>query len=181
MIKMLEIEKLFDLSQEIKKADLLVVLKEEVSNIHITDIMRASTFLKEDAKYVQASYREGYMKAYVEGFILRITDLKNDKSHHGGYVDLDEFKKALKLLGDQRAQLEIEGNFDPCFSKLYVIMSIYTSFVLEEPIHVVGTPFPGGFEVKFQDGEYLCPVKDKQKDNPGAVCGFCIAKQEEGV
>ena len=179
MIEMF-IEK-FDLSQEIKKIDLLAVLKEEVSNIHITDIMRACAFLREDAKYVQASYREGYRKAYVEGFILRITDLKNDKSHHEGYVDLEEFKKALKLLRDQRAQLEIEGNFDPCFSNLYTIMSLYTSFVLEEPIHVVGTPFPGGFEVKFQDGEYLCPVKDKQKDNPGAVCGFCIAKQEEDI
>ncbi|MCE7698668.1 MAG: DUF2115 family protein, partial [Methanobacterium paludis] len=26
-----------------------------------------------------------------------------------------------------------------------------------------------------------CPVKEKQKENPGAVCGFCIAEQEEGV
>ncbi|MDP3622609.1 MAG: DUF2115 family protein, partial [Methanobacteriaceae archaeon] len=25
------------------------------------------------------------------------------------------------------------------------------------------------------------PVKESQKDNPGAVCGFCIAEQDESV
>ena len=50
-----------------------------------------------------------------------------------------------------------------------------------EPIHPVGTPFPGGFEVKYEDDIYLCPVKDKQKDNPNAVCGFCIAEQDKSV
>ena len=178
---MLKIEKQLDLAGEIKKTDLLLVLKKEVSNIHIKDIMRACAFLREDAKYVQASYREGFAKAYVEGFILRVRDLKNDKTKYEGCVDLDELKKALKLLKDQRAQIELEKNYDPCFSDLYVIMSLYTTFVLEEPVHVVGTPFPGGLEVKKLDSTYLCPVKDKQKDNPRAVCGFCIAEQDPEV
>jgi uncharacterized protein (UPF0305 family) len=42
----------------------------------------------------------------------------------------------------------------------------------------VGTPFPGGFKVKYEGGKYPCPVKERQKDNPGAVCGFCIAEQD---
>jgi Uncharacterized protein conserved in archaea len=37
----------------------------------------------------------------------------------------------------------------------------------------------GGFKVKYENGIYLCPVKGNQKDNPGAVCGFCIAEQDE--
>jgi Uncharacterized protein conserved in archaea len=39
----------------------------------------------------------------------------------------------------------------------------------------------GGFEVKYENGTYFCPVKDKQKDNPSAVCGFCIAEQDEDI
>lgn len=30
---------------------------------------------------------------------------------------------------------------------------------LEEAVHPVNTPFPGGFKVKFDDNKYLCPVK----------------------
>ncbi|MGZ7108680.1 MAG: DUF2115 family protein, partial [Methanobacterium sp.] len=67
------------------------------------------------------------------------------------------------------------------FFKIYKIVSLYTTFILDEPIHVVGTPFPGGFKVKYENGRYLCPVKEKQKDNPGAVCGFCIAEQDVDV
>jgi uncharacterized protein (UPF0305 family) len=67
---------------------------------------------------------------------------------------------------------------DPYFPIIYQIISIYTSYVLDEPIHVVGTEFPGGFKVRYADGKYLCPVKEKQKNNPNAVCGFCIAEQD---
>ncbi|HML04306.1 MAG TPA: DUF2115 family protein, partial [Methanobacterium sp.] len=71
----------------------------------------------------------------------------------------------------------IESNF----FRIYEVVSLYTTFILEEPIHMVGTLFPGGFRVKFEGKTYYCPVKEKQKDNPGAVCGFCIAEQDEDV
>jgi uncharacterized protein (UPF0305 family) len=32
--------------------------------------------------------------------------------------------------------------------------------------------------VKYDGKNYLCPVKERQKDNPGAFCGFCISKQD---
>ncbi|MEN6592103.1 MAG: DUF2115 family protein [Methanobacterium sp.] len=30
-------------------------------------------------------------------------------------------------------------------------------------------------------GTYYCPVKENQKDNPGAVCGICISEQDKKV
>ncbi|MEN4018708.1 MAG: DUF2115 family protein [Methanobacterium sp.] len=32
-----------------------------------------------------------------------------------------------------------------------------------------------------EDRKYLCPVKENQKNNPRAVCGFCIAEQDEDM
>ena len=64
------------------------------------------------------------------------------------------------------------------FSIIYKIISLYTTFILKESIHPVGTPFTGGLVVKYDGKDYLCPVKERQKDNPGAVCGFCISKQD---
>ncbi len=176
------IEMLFKLelevSEEIKKEDLIEALKKEAANIHITDIMKAWAFLLEDAKFVQEVYRTEYAKAYGKSFFIRIKELKDDVAKYDEYIDLNEYKKAMKLLNDQEKQMEETENFDPCFAKVYRIISLYTTFVLDEPIHVVGTPFPGGFHVKYEEGIYYCPVKEKQKDNPGAVCGFCIAEQD---
>jgi uncharacterized protein (UPF0305 family) len=47
---------------------------------------------------------------------------------------------------------------------------------MEEPVHPVGTPLPGVFQVKYNGEKNLCPVKEQQKNNSGAVCGFCISE-----
>lgn len=170
-----------DFTKKIKKEKLLVVLKKEAADISIINIMKASTFLSEDAKYVQASYRKEYIKSYTEAFIIRLKDLRDNKENYDEHVNPDELKDAIELLKEQEAQVQEGKGFDSHFFKIYKIMSIYTTFVLEEPVHPPGTPFPGGFKVKYECGIYLCPVKESQKNNPGAVCGFCIAEQDEDM
>lgn len=167
-----------DSSQSLNKKELMSVLKDEASNVCIRDIMKASIFLSDDSKYVQKSYREEYLHAYTEAFITRIKVLKDDKEEYRGDLDNAKLKEALSLLNDQESQIKLGVGFDPSFFEIYKIMSIYTTFILEEAVHPPGTPFPGGFKVKFDGDKYLCPVKERQKDNPGAVCGFCIASQD---
>lgn len=176
MIMIFEEEELVD--NELTTYELLRKLKKEAKNIHITDIMGACNFLLEEGKYVQPSYREKFHKAYMKSFILRIREVKEDKTINNEIVDIIELKNALKLLKEQEENILRVYPHDPNFSKIYQILSIYTTFVLDEPIHVIGTEFPGGFKVKIDNGKYLCPVKEKQKDNPNAVCGFCIAEQD---
>ncbi len=43
--------------EKLNKDELLSILKKEAFNINIIDIMNASIFLSEEAKYVQGSYR----------------------------------------------------------------------------------------------------------------------------
>lgn len=170
-----------DFTKEIRKYELLFVLKKEAANISIMDIMAAHAYLVDEGKYVQGNYREEYLKAYSKGFILRVKEIRDSKGKFEGIVDPDELKEALELLNEQEKMLIKLKSNESHFFGIYRVVSIYTTFILGEPIHVVGTPFPGGFEVKYENGAYLCPVKDKQKDNPGAVCGFCIAEQDESV
>ncbi len=174
------IEKL-DFKEKIRKKELLIVLKEEAADISIMDIMTAHAYLVDEGKYVQGNYREEYLQAYSKGFILRVKEIRDNKGKFEGFVEPEEIQEALELLNEQERMLIKLRSNESHFFKIYRIVSIYTSFVLNEPIHVVGTPFPGGFKVKYENGTYLCPVKDKQKDNPGAVCGFCIAEQDESV
>jgi Uncharacterized protein conserved in archaea (DUF2115) len=50
-------------------------------------------------------------------------------------------------------------------------------FVLNEPGHAVGTPFPGGDKVEYVEGIYYCPVREKADDVDAALCPYCPALQ----
>jgi len=64
---------------------------------------------------------------------------------------------------------------------LKYLLAGFTMFVLREPAHPVGTPFPGGESVQFQGGVYYCPAREKANDVGGALCPFCPAVQTPAV
>ena len=163
---------------EISRKNLLTLLKNEAKLVNIQDIMKATSFLISDSQYVQGSYRKEYLKAYTRTFISRIKEVKEYKSSDKKYLDIEEVQKAIKLLLKQESGITDNDGFDPAFFQIYKIISLFNTFILDEPVHPVGTPFPGGLKVKYDGKNYLCPVKERQKDNPGAVCGFCISKQD---
>jgi len=168
-----------DFSKKISKKELLDVLKKEASRIHMHDIMMASAFIQEDAKYMQAGYREEFVERFTKAFINRFKDIKEDKEKYSGYIDNNKLKEFITVLEKQMKGSSIRQEL--YFLRLAKIVSIYTTFILEASIHPVGTSFPGGFKVKFKNGEYLCPVKEKQLNTPGALCRFCVSKQDKNV
>lgn len=170
-----------DLSKNVPRQTLLDVLKDEAGTIHITDIMAAFAHLKKESIYVHASYREEFDRAYIKSFLMRIKEIRDDKKYYEGYISADELQKAIKILKDQQKQVELDHNQHMHFFKIYQLTTLYTTFILDEPVHPVGMPFPGGFKIKEENGIYYCPVKEGQKDNPGAVCGICIAEQDQDV
>jgi uncharacterized protein (UPF0305 family) len=66
---------------------------------------------------------------------------------------------------------------DPKYLYLKYLLAGFTMFVLTEPAHPVGTPFPGGQIVDEWEGTYLCPVRDMADDVPYALCPYCPAIQ----
>jgi uncharacterized protein (UPF0305 family) len=61
----------------------------------------------------------------------------------------------------------------------YYLLACFAMFVLDEPGHPVGTPFPGGFSVEKRGGIYYCPVRDREKDVSYSICNVCPARQQE--
>ncbi len=168
-----------DFNQEISKDDLFKVLKEEARSIHIHDIMRGSNFLKEDVKFMPSQEREDIIARFTKALFVRIKDIKDDRSHYSGYVDSDKLKNFLIIQNDNIQKSHCLD--EKCFYIIARVVSTYTAFVKEEPIHPIGTRFPGGFTLRLVDGVYLCPVKDKQKDTPSALCKFCVSVQDKSV
>ncbi len=168
-----------DLSGKISKDELLSTLKSEAAAIDIKKIMLATSYLREDAQYMQSPYREEYIERFSKAFFTRIKDVKDDKGKYKGFVDVLKLKEFLEVLDNQRKEAKSEAEI--CFLKIARIVALYTTFILEESIHPVGTKFPGGFELRYSNGRFLCPVKEKQMNNPSALCRFCVSVQDDRV
>lgn len=76
-----------------------------------------------------------------------------------------------------KTKLESKENGTKVQRLIYYLICIYTTFILDEPIHHVGSIFPGNTKVRYENGTYYCPVKNNNVGNLKAVCRFCIAKQ----
>jgi len=61
----------------------------------------------------------------------------------------------------------------------YYLMAAFSMFVLDEPGHPVGMPFPGGFTVEKRVDGYYCLIRDREKEIFYSICNFCPAKQME--
>lgn len=162
----------------ITKTELLNILKKYCKIISPYDLMLATARMRQEGKYVQANYREKYLEVYVKYFIMRVKEILDNNNYLDAPIDKESFNESFNLL---KYQFEKERNYDDKFPLIYIIVSLYTTFILEEPIHPVGSEFPGSLKVEKKEGVFYCPVKDKQKDNKNTICNLCLAKQTPGI
>jgi uncharacterized protein (UPF0305 family) len=162
------------------KNELLHVLREDARKFNLQDIVSCSLQIQQEAECIHTSYKIEYIKAEI-GFLIRIREVKDDELNYTGQVDVEELNTAIGILEEQEKMAENMEEIDPVILKIYSVISLYTTFIKDEPVHQVGTLFPGGFSVKKEGDKYTCPVKDNNDDNPLALCPFCIAEQDEEV
>lgn len=161
----------------ISKVGLLNILKNYSETISVFDLMQITGEMMKDGQYIQKGYREKSHEVYVRHFLMRINDIKSDDNEYDGIIDKEEFIESIVRL--KSYNLEESKTFKSKFPLIYTIISLYTTYILEEPIHPVGTPFPGSLYVEEKEGIYYCPVKDANLESPNAVCKICIAQQLE--
>jgi uncharacterized protein (UPF0305 family) len=163
------------------KQDLVDILRNKSKDISVFDQMKCTNELWEGLKYVQGKHKKDFFDVYCKHFILRINDIKDDKTDYDDErFDFEEFVKSVVMLETNFNEVDDkEVMKSEAFRYIYAIISLYTTFILDEPIHPAGTKFPGELEVEYKDGVYYCPVKENNEDNPKAICQFCIAEQLE--
>ena len=160
---------------KISKDDLMVVLNEELADVSVFDMMIISAEIIENTKYVQESYQEKSKKIYIDFFLNRVKEIRSNDTVYNDYFDRDDLVEKLNDLKDIYKHVPIDRkNKSPLIN---LVVSLYTTFVLDEPIHPLGTPFPGSLEVIMENGVYYCPVKEANMDTPNSVCRLCIAEQ----
>ena len=64
---------------------------------------------------------------------------------------------------------------EPLAHFYYYLLAAFIMFVMDEPGHPVGTPFPGGYTVHKKGQHYICYIRDKEKDVLNSICNYCPA------
>ena len=167
--------------EEIARSELMVILKKYARIISVNDLMLATARMRKDGEYVQANYREKYLKIYIKYFIMRMKEVKEKEDYDDIAIDKSSFDESFPMLKRTFEQERLSDAEDDKFPLIYVITSLYTTFILEEPIHPVGSEFPGSLFVEERNGHYYCPVKENQDDNPNAICHLCLAEQTPDI
>lgn len=167
---------------EITKEEIMVILKKYAGIISVYDLMLATAYMRKDGEFVHANYREKYLEIYIKYFIMRMKEvLGNDDYEKQAVIDKQAFDESFPMLERTFEKERISASKEDKFPLIYVITSLYTTFILEEPIHPVGSEFPGSLKVEERNGQYFCPVKDNQKDNVDAICHLCLAEQTPDI
>jgi uncharacterized protein (UPF0305 family) len=168
--------------ENITKEELMGILKRYAGTISVYDLMMATAYMRKDGEFIHASYRDKYLEIYIKYFIMRMKEvlIKEDYNHDVN-IDKTAFDESFPMLERTFEKEEAENMEKGKFPLIYVITSLYTTFILEEPIHPVGSEFPGSLKVENRNGTFYCPVKENQKDNVDAICHLCLAEQTPDI
>ena len=166
-----ELHELLD-DKRISKNELLAILKEKAQKISVFDLMDANQYILQDVEFVQDKYQDDFRQAYVKQFIGHINNIKNDNTDYDSRgkkerIDKKQFEKSLEDLHNVYDGVDFDKDK---VQLIYCLVSLYATFILNEPIHSLDTPFPGNLKIKKLGKFYYCPVKATQKNTEGAVC-----------
>ena len=168
--------------ENITKKELMDILKKYAAIISVYDLMMATAHMRKDGEFIHANYREKYLEVYIKYFIMRMKEvLMKEDYEHDAIIDKIAFDESFPMLERTFEKERLTASKDDKFPLIYVITALYTTFILEEPIHPVGSEFPGSLKVEEINGEYFCPVKENQKDNVNAICHLCLAEQTPDI
>lgn len=170
-------------SQEnITKKELMDILKKYASTISVYDLMIACEHMRIDGEFVQANYREKFLDIYIRNFILRMKEVLSKEDYdHEARIDKNTFDDSFPRFERTFEKEKSTIHKDDKFPLIYVITALYTTFILEEPIHPVGSEYPGNLKIEERNGKFYCPVKENNKDNIDAVCYLCLAEQTPDI
>lgn len=173
------------------KGELGILLARELkNNFSLFDLQIIGGRMKREVDKLPSPYREAIRPYFIKQIFdahhrLLLMDGRGDfRRMEGSIADRDLFRKFLEMIpdgcyswdDDPRSRCDL---YRPWHRFFYYLISVFVMFVLDEPGHPVGTPFPGHFTVEKRTGEYFCPIRDKEEDVSYSICTFCPAKQSD--
>lgn len=173
------------------RGELFRLLIDEVRHYTIFDLQIIGGRLNSEIELLPSPYREA-VRPYFRGQIFDRHHQLLSPGRTGipahrldqSFRDPELVKKYWEMVPEGCFVWDDESERNPYFGNpknrlFYYLIAAFTMFVLDEPGHPVGMPFPGGFAVEQRGRDYYCLIRDKEKDVFYSICNFCPAKQTE--
>ena len=172
------------------KGDLGSLLAEEVTQYSAFDLQIIGGRLNKEIENLPSPYREKIKPYFCEQIFgahhrLLLMSRSGEFKRMGSEIrDRDIFQKFCLMIPEGCFAWDDASERNPRFRHpknrlFYYLMAALTMFVLDEPGHPAGMPFPGGFTVEKRKHAYYCLIRDKEKEVPHSICNFCPALQKE--
>jgi uncharacterized protein (UPF0305 family) len=172
------------------KGELGLILVHEIQSYTIFDLQIIGGRLNNEIDNLPSPYRERirpYFREQLFGKHHQLLTLHRTRMFTQmtePIRDLETFRKFCEMLPEGCFAWDDSSERNPYFGNpknrlFYYLMAAFSMFVLDEPGHPAGMPFPGGFSVEQRGSEYYCLIRDKEKDVFYSICNFCPAHQTE--
>ncbi|NMB77756.1 MAG: DUF2115 domain-containing protein [Methanomicrobiales archaeon] len=173
------------------KGDLVALLVHELENYSLFDLQIIGGRLNSEIEKLPSPYREAvrpYFRAQLFDRHHQILTLhRSGGSRHLATLPLrdpDLFSRFCTMVPEGCFAWNDTSERNPYFRNpknrlFYYLIAAFTMFVLDEPGHPAGMPFPGGFSVEKRADGWYCLIRDKEKDVFYSICNFCPAKQAD--
>jgi uncharacterized protein (UPF0305 family) len=171
------------------RRELAETLSQEILKFSIYDLQIISARLEKEINDLPSPYKEKIRPYFIEQYFGRYNKIVAMQSSgelngfEGEIKDPELFRDYCSMIVSrfhvQDTQDDEELIDAPFNSFFYYLISAFYMFVMDEPGHPTGMPFPGGFKVQARDGVVYCTIRDKEKDVEYSICNFCPAKQDE--
>jgi uncharacterized protein (UPF0305 family) len=172
------------------KGELGVVLAEELQKYSVFELQVIGGRLNQEISKLPSPYREAvrpYFIGQLFGMHHQLLLLHRAGKFRGmnhPVTDPETFNRFCSMVPEGCFSWDDFSERNPYFRHpknrlFYYLVATFTMFVLDQPGHPVGMPFPGGFTVEQRGSEYYCLIRDKEKEVFYSICNFCPAKQVE--
>lgn len=172
------------------RGELGIILAQEVHRYSLFDLQIIGGRLYNDIEKLPSPYREAIRPYFHKQLFGKHHELLS--FHRRGafermdtpLADPETFRKFCDMLPEGCFAFNETSERNPYFRNpknrlFYYLIAAFSMFVLGEPGHPVGMPFPGGFKVEQRGRDYYCLIRDKEKEVFSSICNFCPAKQTE--
>jgi len=172
------------------KGELGNLLVHEIQGYTMFDLQIIGGRLNTEIDKLPSPYRESirpYFREQLFGKHHQLLALHHTRaflSMNGLIQDRETFLKFCEMLPEGVFAWRDSSERNPFFRNpknrlFYYLIAAFTMFVIDEPGHPVGMPFPGGFFVEKRGRDYYCLIRDKEKEIFYSICNFCPAHQTE--
>jgi uncharacterized protein (UPF0305 family) len=172
------------------KGELGMILAQEVQKYSRFDLQIIGGRLNAEIEKLPSPYREAIRPCFREQLfgkhhlLLAMHHSRAFERLEAPVRDRERFEKFCRMLPEGSFAWNDSNERNPYFRNpknrlFYYLVAAFTMFVLEEPGHPVGMPFPGGFKVERRGKDYYCLIRDKEKEIFYSICNFCPALQSE--